>query len=375
MSLVGEVRGRRLAAETKLTLLGMIDEAKDDGMPIRRACEILKINPRRVRRWQAKARAASDRSKAGRSGPRRGGPPPRPPRSDAAATLIRAEHLEDRPPVACRRPHAITPTERAEIVRAARSDELAEHRHRKLTHHLSRQGRVFVSPSTTLRILRSEGLVPVYVRRSRPRRPRGAVDESEPNRSWRYDLTTFPTTQGDYHLVPVLDGCSRKIVGRSFGPTADSLLVQEAWGKALANEGLLAADGPALPAAVSDRGTQMTSRSTKLFFFDLGITQNFSRPRTPTDNASCEAWMATIKCECLYEADTAELSPDEVLAIIDRFIGYYNDDRLHQSLDYATPSERHEGRHTAVHEARQRGMQEAKQVRRQTAYGGNQHPR
>lgn len=98
---------------------------------------------------------------------------------------------------------------------------------------------------------------------------------------------------GDYHLVPVLDACSRKIVGRSFGPEATSASVQAAWDKALANEGLYAEEAPALPAAHSDRGTQMTSRSTRAFFADLGIAQSFSRPRTPTDNATCESWMAT----------------------------------------------------------------------------------
>lgn len=385
MSLVGPIRGRRLDAETKLALLGAIDDAKGGGMPTSRACEILQIDPRRVRRWKQNALLAARTSppREAPSGPQRAtqGPVPAPEgrAKPVGVSLdmdaLRPEHLADRPPVARRRPHAITEWERAEIARAGREAELAEHRHRKLTHHLSRAGRVFVSPSTTLRVLRAEGLVPVYIRRSRPARPRTEVDEGEPNRSWRYDLTTFPTTQGDFHLAPVLDGCSRKITGRAFGPAADSLLVQEAWEKALATEGLLADEGPELPLAVSDRGTQMTSRSTKLFFFDLGVTQSFSRPRTPTDNASCEAWMATLKCECLYTADTAELSPDEVLGRIDRFIAYYNEERLHQSLDYVTPSERHEGRHVAILEARRRGMEEAKEIRREAAYGGDQDHR
>ena len=46
----------------------------------------------------------------------------------------------------------------------------------------------------------------------------------------------------------------------------------------------------------------MTSRSTQAFFAELGVAQSFSRPRTPTDNATCESWMATLKSERLYEA-------------------------------------------------------------------------
>lgn len=180
--------------------------------------------------------------------------------------------LTDLLPIAKVAPRAITSTERQEIVKAARTKKLAHLRHRKLTHTLSRTNRVFCSPSTTLRVLRAESLVPVYHHRSRPSRPRPVTDESDPNKTWRYDFLTFPTTAGDYHLVPVLDACSRKITGRYFGPEETSNSVHIASDKALANEGLLAEDVPKLPMAASDRGTQMTSKSTQQFFFDLGIT-------------------------------------------------------------------------------------------------------
>lgn len=209
-------------------------------------------------------------------------------------------------------PHALTDEEKQEILKAAGEEEFQDERHRNLTDLLSRAGRVFCSESSTLRVLRAAGKVPVHHHRSRPKRPGPEVDESEPNRSWRYDFTDLPTRAGLYHLIPVLDGCSRKITWRYFGPEKTSASVQVAWDKSLANEGLYAAEVQALPKAVSDRGGQMTSKSTRQFFNDIGITQSFSRPRTPTDNASCEAWMATIKCERLYLADTSEMAPWEV---------------------------------------------------------------
>lgn len=108
-------------------------------------------------------------------------------------------------------------------------------------------------------------------------------------------------------------------------------------GTSLANEGLLAEKGP---------------------------------PRTPTDNASWESWMARLNCERLYEADTAEMTPDEVEAMIDRFIDRSNNDRLHQGLQFVTPADRHEGRRTAILAARKEGMGRARQIRRMMAYGG-----
>lgn len=80
--------------------------------------------------------------------------------------------------------------------------------------------------------------------------------------------------------------------------------------------------------------------------------------------------MATIKCEALYDASTADMTPAEVESMIGRFITYYNEDRLHQALDFVTPAERHDGRHTAIIEARKCGMQEAKERRKMEAYGG-----
>jgi putative transposase len=340
--LTGPIRGKRLPAEVKRWIVGAVTDAKTKGMPIARACEILMIDARRVRRW------IGGRDPEG----------------------LRTADLADTPPVAKVRPHRLTDAEREEIVTAARDEGLAHLRHRKLTHTLSRQGRVFCASSTTLRVLRAEGLVPIYHHRSRPQRPRPQTDESEPNKTWRYDITELPTLAGPYHLVPVLDACSRKITGRYFGPEQTSVAVQIAWDKALAEEGLLAEDAPRLPAAASDRGAQMTSKSTQQFFFDLGIVQSFSRARTPTDNAACEAWLATIKCERLYDADTAEMTPEQVESLIDRFIDYYNHDRLHQGLNYVTPAERHDGRHIAIIDARKRGMREAKLRRTMEAYGG-----
>lgn len=125
--------------------------------------------------------------------------------------------LIDRPPVARVAAHRLTEAERAEILRAADEDRLAHLRHRKLCHQLSREGRVYCSESSVLRVLRAAGKVPRYVRRHRPERPRSQDRASRPNTCWDNDLTEFPTLAGPYHLVPELDRCSRKIVGRYFG--------------------------------------------------------------------------------------------------------------------------------------------------------------
>jgi hypothetical protein len=145
----------------QLQIIAAVAAAHDGGVTIERACEFLMLDSRRLRRWI-------------------GGRDPE---------TLGAPDVQDAPPVASRRPHALLPAERTEIRSAATDPELAALRHRKLTHHLSRTARVYCSESSVLRELRWAGLVPVYQRRSRPVRPRPATDETEPNKTWRYDLT------------------------------------------------------------------------------------------------------------------------------------------------------------------------------------------
>jgi len=113
--LIGPIRAVRLSAEIKLQIVRAISKATTDGVSVKRACEVLMLDPRRLRRW------IWGRDRA----------------SVAEADLI------DHPPVARHRPHALLLAERREIRAAATEDELAHLRHRKLAHTLSRQGRVF----------------------------------------------------------------------------------------------------------------------------------------------------------------------------------------------------------------------------------------
>jgi hypothetical protein len=113
------------------------------------------------------------------------------------ATMAEAQLL-DTPPVARRHPHALLESERAEIVAAAKE--------------------VYCSESSVLRELRENSLVPgtsadpVWsgpVPSSTSPSPTGPAATTSP----RCRPSPVPTT-----WCPFLDACSRKIVGRSFGP-------------------------------------------------------------------------------------------------------------------------------------------------------------
>jgi putative transposase len=44
-----------------------------------------------------------------------------------------------------------------------------------------------------------------------------------------------------------------------------------------------------LPVVVNDRGSQMKAKEVKQMFQVMGLTQTFSRPRTPNDNPFVES--------------------------------------------------------------------------------------
>jgi putative transposase len=48
-----------------------------------------------------------------------------------------------------------------------------------------------------------------------------------------------------------------------------------------------------------DQGTELVTRNLELWAYAYGVTQDFSRPGKPTDNALIEAFDSRFRAECL----------------------------------------------------------------------------
>ena len=331
--MVGDIRGQRLPAETKLSLVRAIVEAKTAGATVAQACRVLKLSRNRLYRWVRGKQMEA----------------------------VQVADLEDKPPVAQVVRHKITWAERKAILEMAQEEQWADLRHRKLAHMLGRLRQVFVSESTVLRVLKAAKLVAPPLGRRRPRRQKPEIKADGPNQVWRWDISYVAVGVAFWYLVAILDQYSRKIVGWGFFPQATQAEVKRVWDQALCQEGLLDRQGERMPQAVSDRGSQMKAKSIKAFFRDLGVAQLFCRPHTPDDNAEMEAFFATLKCERLYRGSYDH--PLQAEADIAQFIDYYNGGRLHQGIGFVTPNERHEGRDRNRREERRKGLQLARLLR------------
>lgn len=87
----------------------------------------------------------------------------------------------------------------------------------------------------------------------------------------------------------------------------------------------------------SDQGAQYTSYIFRAHLKELHIKQSFSTPGTPYDNSVCESFFHTLKKEALYHHLYG--TPQELQAVLDEYINFYNSQRPHRKLNMKTPNQ------------------------------------
>jgi len=154
-----------------------------------------------------------------------------------------------------------------------------------------------------------------------------------PNRLWVADISYVATHEGWLFLAVVLDAFSRRVVGWAM---ADHLRTE------LVTEALTMARHRRRPAAGlihhSDRGCQYTSLAFGQHLRDAGILPSVGSTGDCFDNAVAEAFFATIKVELLHR-QTWPTRAAAQLAIFEFIEVWYNRQRRHSTLGYATPLE------------------------------------
>ena len=71
--------------------------------------------------------------------------------------------------------------------------------------------------------------------------------------------------------------------------------------------------------------------------FQYCLTQSFSRAHNPYDNAVMESFFGTLKKEELYRIRYR--SERQIKECIESYIKFYNEERLHERLNYKTPDQ------------------------------------
>jgi putative transposase len=335
---------RRVDAATKAGVLELIDAASAAGWEHRRACAYLELGEARAWRWRERRAAGC---------------------------------LQDRP-AGGHAVHGLLESEQDAILALYDDWSEVDRSHRKLAHRGSYTGRVWVSPSTVMRVLASHGLILRAPRRAgrSERRPFPEWASYQRNSIWIYDCTHFASCPA-VAVITVMDLVTRKWITEAVSGEETSTQVQVAFTDALELEGLLelieareervAATSPLdaqlapILLAVSDNGPQMTSGSTREFMAMCAIAQHFGRPGTPTDQAWIESLFSHLKAEWPHLDHITHAG--ELRAELARVRVEYNTVRVHAGIGYVTPDDEHEGRGPAIRKARQAGLHRARRAR------------
>ena len=150
---------------------------------------------------------------------------------------------------------------------------------------------------------------------------------------WRADITYVRLAVEFIYLAVILDAYSRRVIGWELDGTLEDSLTLAALRMALSRRTVT-------PELVhhSDRGVQYASGDYTQLLQDHHIRISMSRKANPWDNAACESFMKTLKCEEVYRTEYRDQA--EARLRIGEFIErVYNEKRLHSALDYRPPAE------------------------------------
>lgn len=194
-----------------------------------------------------------------------------------------------------------------------------------------------VNRKRVLRLLRLMGLEAIYPkpRLSLPGQPmqkypyllRGVPIE-RCNQVWSCDITYIRLQHGFLYLMAILDWYSRYVLSWEVSVTLDTSFCLDALDRALCL---------ATPEIFnSDQGVQFTSTqfTSRLTAADVCISWD-GRGRA-LDNIFVERLWRSVKYEEVYLKDYQSV-PEAVSNLRDYFL-FYNQERLHQALDYQTPA-------------------------------------
>ena len=203
------------------------------------------------------------------------------------------------------------------------------------------------NPKTVLRVMKKYGLL------SEIRRHRKWVNLGQqvhkyenllkrqfradrPNAKWVTDISYIQTKEGVLYLSMIRDLYDNSIVAYKTATQQTVNLVLDTIRQAMKKEKKRVAAELQLH---SDQGFQYTSQAYFKLTQSYGITPSMSRKGNPYDNAMAENFFSILKTECIYRHRPKTFR--ETNDLIDRYIHFYNHERIQNKTGVAPLTLRH----------------------------------
>lgn len=207
-----------------------------------------------------------------------------------------------------------------------------------------------VARCTIERLMRQLGIDGVRRKRKRPKTASAKAEECPddlverefaadgPNCLWVADITYVPTQSGWVYTTFILDVFHREIVGWQVTNHMRESLARDALTMALAAKFRAGEDVSGL-VHHSDRGVQFRSIRYGETLAESEIVASVGSRGDSYDNAMAEALNSVYKAELIDRRVWSGLI--EVMAETSKWVGWYNQERLHSAIDYRPPFEVH----------------------------------
>jgi putative transposase len=157
------------------------------------------------------------------------------------------------------------------------------------------------------------------------------VSVTRPNQVWCADITYIRLAHGFVYLVAVLDWYSRHVMAWQLSTTLDANFCLEALREALRH---------GTPEIFNvDQGAQFTSREFLDVLEEKGIKISMDGTGRAFDNIFVERFWRSLKYEEVYLKSYESVW--DCRWSLKRYMEFYNQERIHQSLEYRTPAEVH----------------------------------
>lgn len=209
--------------------------------------------------------------------------------------------------------------------------------YRRMTRILRDQGFV-VNRKRVRRLMQAMGLEAVYPKPNlskrlhatytRPYLLRGLTID-RPNQVWGIDITYLRMGKGFMYLFLIIDWYSRKVIDYELSSTLEKGFVLNCLKRAFSR---------CKPEIMnSDQGSHFTNSDYLELLEKQGIKVSMDGKGRATDNSRTERFFRSLKYECIYINEFE--NPRALRQGIARYVQFYNEERPHQSLGEAPPTQ------------------------------------
>lgn len=175
----------------------------------------------------------------------------------------------------------------------------------------------------------------------RPRVKASSSVTSQPNQRWATDLAMIHCGRDGWCVfVPIIDCCTREVLGHALELTGRAKTAERALEEALLTRFGTLRDAPVGMKLRHDNGLVFGSRRYRAVVQDYGLKQEYITPYTPQQNGLCERFIKTFKEEFAWTRNYRSIQ--HARHALRAWIKHYNSNRPHQALKYKTPNQQNQ---------------------------------